>query len=151
MKHLITFLKNQKLLVIASHHAKDIWVANVYFGADTNGTLYFISPEKTKHSQMILKNQKIAFSVVWFDPKNHKNRKAVQGLGICRRAKGTREISKGIQLLYQNFPDLRDMLTVKWIKNNIWGTKVWVVKPSSIKFWNDEVYGEDETKEFTFK
>ncbi|OGH66313.1 MAG: hypothetical protein A3B90_01280 [Candidatus Magasanikbacteria bacterium RIFCSPHIGHO2_02_FULL_41_13] len=151
MKKLLKFLKTQKLLTIASRGAKDIWIANVYFAADENGTLYFISPKDTKHSTMIRKNSKIAFSIAWFDPKNHKNRKAVQGLGTCRTAKTPLEIATGIKLLYKNFPDLRRILTVKWIMTNAWGTKVWVVKPSYIKYWDDEVYGDDESEEFTFK
>lgn len=151
MKKLLSFLRSQQLLTIASHDAKNVWLANVYYSIDDQGTIYFISPKKNRHSQMMLKNPKVAFSVAWFDPKNHQNRKAVQGLGVCRPAKTPQEIATGIRLLYKNFPDLREILTIKWIMTNAWGTKVWIVQPSYMKHWNDELYGEKESKEFVLK
>ncbi|MEK7570284.1 MAG: pyridoxamine 5'-phosphate oxidase family protein [Patescibacteria group bacterium] len=151
MQKPLKFIETQKLMVIASHNKKDIWVANVYFGIDEKATMYFISPKNTKHSRMILENPKIAFSVAWFDPRNHKNRKAVQGLGVCRPAKNLVEIATGVKLLYKKFADLRDILTVKWIMTNSWGTKIWVLKPKYMKYWDDEMYGDDESKKFIFK
>lgn len=151
MEKALKFLKSQKLLTIASHDEKDIWIANVYFVADKQGTIYFISPKNTKHSLMILKNPNIAFSIAWFDQNNHQNRKSIQGLGACHQAKSPTEIATGIKLLYKNFSDLRDILTVKWIMTNAWGTKVWVLKPSYMKYWDDEIYGNDESEEFTIK
>jgi uncharacterized protein YhbP (UPF0306 family) len=146
----LRFLKSQKLMTIAAHESKDVWVANVYFGIDEKSTIYFISPKDTKHSKMIQKNPNIAFSVAWFDPKNHKNRKSVQGLGVCRATNNPNEIANGIKLLYKKFPDLRDILTVKWILSNAWGSKIWIIKPTYIKYWDDEIYGEEESEEFKF-
>ena len=150
MEKLLQFIQSQKLMALACHNGKDLWIANLYIGVDEKGTIYFISPEDTKHGQMILKNPNIAFSIAWFDPKNHKNRKAVQGLGACRPAKNPAEIAAGIKLLYKNFPDLRDILTVKWIMTNAWGSKIWVLKPNYMKYWDDEIYGNNESKEFHF-
>lgn len=144
----LKFIKHQKLMVIASCNKDDIWIANVYFGVDERATLYFISSKDTKHSQMILKNPKIAFSIAWFDPGNHKNRKAIQGIGVCRPAKNPTEIARGTKLLYDKFPDLRDMLTFKWIMENAWDSKIWVLKPNYMKYRDDELYGDDESKEF---
>lgn len=151
MEKPLAFIKNQKLMVIASSDEKDVWVANVYFGVDEKPIIYFVSPKNTKHSKMILKNQNIAFSIAWFDTKNHKNRKAVQGLGVCRPAKNEEEIKAGVKLHNQNFPEFKDKITVEWIHNNEWGSKVWVLKPSYMKYWDDEIYGENESKEFLFK
>jgi len=146
----LKFLKSQKLMTLATHSNKEVWIANVYFGVDEKSAIYFISPKDTKHSKMIQKNSKVAFSISWFDQKNHRNRKAIQGLGVCSTAKNPKEIATGIKLLYKKFPDLRDILTVKWILTNAWGTKIWVLKPTYMKYWDDEVYGEDEFKEFKF-
>lgn len=138
-------------MTIASCNEKNVWIANIYFGADKTGKIYFVSPKDAKHSQMILKNPEIAFSVAWFDSKNSKNRKGIQGLGTCRPTKNPTEITTGIKLLYKKFPDLRDVLTVKWIMTNIWGSKIWVIKPTYMKYWDDEIYGDDESEEFNFK
>ena len=138
-------------MTIASQGEKDIWVANVYIGVDEKATIYFVSSKDTKHSKMILKNSNVAFSIAWFDPNNNKNRKSVQGLGVCRPAENPTEIAIGIKLLYKNFPDLRDIFTVKWITTNAWNSKVWILKPSYMKYWDDEIYGDDESEEFTLK
>lgn len=148
MEKPLQFLKNQKLLTLAAHNAQEVWTANVYFAVADDATIYFISAEDTKHSQLILKNSAVAFSVAWFDPNNHQNRKAVQGTGICRPTHNPIEIATGIKLLYENFPDMRDMLTVKWIATNAWGSKIWVLKPNYLKYWDDEIYGDDESAEF---
>ncbi len=137
-------------MTIATQGKKDVWVANVYFGVDEKSTIYFISPKDTKHSKMILKNSNVAFSIAWFDPKNHKNRKSIQGLGVCKPTTNPKEIATGIKLLYKKFPDLRDILTVKWILTNAWGSKIWTLKPTYMKYWDDKIYGEDEFEEFKF-
>lgn len=139
------------MMTIASHDKDDVWVANVYVSVDDEANIYFISPKDAKHSQMILKNPNVAFSFAWFDPKNHKNRKGVQGLGVCHSVKNPAETATGIKLLYKAFPDLRDILTVKWITTNVWGTKVWKLKPTYMKYWDDEIYGDNESEEFTLK
>lgn len=148
---LLKFIKSQKLMVIASSNGEDVWVANVYYGIDDKVMIYFISPEDNRHSKMILKNPKIAFSIAWFDANNHKNRKAIQGVGICRPAENEEEIKIGVRLHNQNFPEFKERITVDWIHNNEWGSKVWVLKPTYIKYWDDELYGDDETEEFNFK
>src|SRR3989338_3050006 len=86
MENALQFIKNQRLVVIASRDEKSVWVANIYYGVDDKANIYFVSSENNRHSKMILKNPEIAFSIAWFSPENHKNRKAIQGLGLCRPA-----------------------------------------------------------------
>jgi uncharacterized protein YhbP (UPF0306 family) len=148
MEQLLNWLKTQRLIVIASQDGGELWITNVYFGVDDEFKLYFISPESTKHSQQILNNPNIAFSVTWYDPANHKNRKAVQGQGVCRIATNDAEIAMGVQLHNQNFPEFTSRITVDWVNTNEYKSHVWVIEPSYIKHWNDEVYGDDESEEF---
>ncbi|MDO8571780.1 MAG: pyridoxamine 5'-phosphate oxidase family protein [bacterium] len=146
----LLFIKGQKLVVIATADTTGPWVANVYYGVDDRGVLYFISGDGAKHSQMIVKDSRVAFSIAWFDANNHKDRKAIQGLGICRPAKDAEEIATGVRLHNENFPEFKERITVDWVHTNEWGSKVWVLTPTYMKYWNDELYGEDESKEFTF-
>ena len=150
MKDLLNFLKSQKLLVVACRDGEDIWVANLYYGIDDSFKIYFVSPETAKHSQYILKNPQVAFSIAWFDTNNHRNRKAVQGLGTCRLAQNEEEITSGVKLHNQNFPEFSQRITIDWIHNNDFRSRIWIVEPSYMKHWNDELYGEKETEEFTF-
>ncbi len=151
LKTVIQFLKSQKLMTVASQDKDNIWVANAYIGVDDKATIYFISPKDTKHSKMINKNQNVAFSIAWFEPNNHKNRKAVQGLGVCRQTNNALEIATAVKLLYKNFPDLKDILTIKWIMTNARGSKIWTIKPNYIKYWDDEIYGDKQSEEFFLK
>ncbi len=151
MEKVLEFIKSQRLMVIASPDWEGVWVANVYIGMDDKGLIYFISPDNNKHGELMLKNPKIAFSIAWFDANNHKNRKAIQGLGVCRPAENEEEIKTGVSLHNQNFPEFKSRITVDWIHTNEWGSKVWVLKPSYIKYWDDELYGDDECKEFNLK
>lgn len=99
---------------------------------------------------MILENPTVAFSAVWFEKGNHKNRKGIQGLGICRLAETRNDIEMGVKLHNQNFPEFKNKITVEWIHSNEWGSSVWILKPASIKYWDDELYEDDESKEFIF-
>ncbi|MBI2121618.1 MAG: pyridoxamine 5'-phosphate oxidase family protein [Candidatus Sungbacteria bacterium] len=150
MNKLLDFLRSQKLLVVACHDKDDIWIANVYFGVDDNFKIYFISPENTKHSQLIAENPAVAFSVAWFNPNNHKDRKAIQGLGVCRPAKTEEEIAEGVRLHNHNFPEFKNKITVEWIHTNEYKSRVWIIEPSYMKYWDDELYGDKETEEFKF-
>ena len=150
MDALKKFIRSQRLLAIASHDEKGPWIANVYFGVDDAGRIYFISPEDAGHSLMILKDPQIAFSTAWFDPSDHGNRKAIQGKGVCRLASGDEEVTTGVRLHNENFPEFKEKVRVEWIRTNEWKSKVWVIEPRYMKYWDDEVYGDDESEEFTF-
>lgn len=150
MKNLLQFLKSQKLLVLATKDGDGLWVANVYYGIGDDFKIYFVSRENTKHSSHILNDPQIAFSIAWFDNGNHKNRKAVQGLGVCRPANTEEEIVRGVKLHNENFPEFAERITVGWIRDKEVGSDVWTIEPSYMKYWDDELYGNDGTQEFTF-
>jgi len=122
---ILSFLKSQKLMALACADGDDLWIANVYVGVDDEGRIYFVSPEDTTHSQMILKNSRVAFSFAWFDPSNHANRKAIQGKGTCRIASEA-ETKTGVGLHNQNFPEFKGHITVEWIRANEFTSRVCV-------------------------
>jgi len=145
--HILPFLKSQKLMALACADGDDLWIANVYVGVDDDGSIYFVSPEDTTHSQMILKNPRVAFSFAWFDPGDHRNRKAIQGKGTCRIA-SKEETNAGVHLHNQNFPEFKERITVEWIATNEFTSRVWILEPEYVKYWDDELFGEDETVEW---
>ena len=147
-KRILDFLETQKLMALACHNGDDVWIANVLVGVDEVGTIYFVSPEETKHSQMILKNPQVAFSFAWYDTENPANRKAIQGKGMCRMAQNDAEVEQGVRFHNKNFPTLKDQITVNWVKTNTYGSRVWILTPSYMKYWNDELFGAEETIEW---
>ncbi len=143
---LLSFLQSQKLLTISSYDTEP-WICNVYYGIDDAMNFYFVSSTDTMHSSQILKDPRVAFSTVWYNSENYADRKSVQGKGICKIAEGG-NIVTGIRLHNANFPAFKGRLTVDYITSDENNSKIWVIKPSYMKFWNDELYGDDESEEF---
>ncbi len=148
MNNAIKFLQSQRLLSIALADAFDPWIANLYFGASDKGDLFFVSPEGAKHSQMILVNPRVAFSSAWSDQNNPSNRKGVQGIGECQIVKRISEIVEGLSYIHRSVPGLRKLITLDWLKKNAFGSKLWVIHPKYLKYWDDGLYGEEESREF---
>ena len=144
----LKFLHTHQVLSISCHNAKEVWAASVYIGVE-GGKIYFVSPKGAKHSKMILKDPNVAFTAAWFNPKDHRDRKGVQGLGTCRMAETEDEIAVGVWLHNQSFYEFKDTITVDWVHTNKWGSIVWILTPTYIKFWDDARYGEDGSEEFT--
>lgn len=144
MDKVIKFLSSQKLLSIAVTDSNGPWIANVYFVCSEAGVLYFVSPKSNRHSRAILANSKIAFSSAWFNPAKTDDRKAIQGTGNCFVVTNPIEIAQALNLLHKSFPEFKDRITFEWICENVFESKVWKIQPTYLKYWDDELYGEDE-------
>src|SRR3989344_594378 len=146
---LLEFLKSQKFLVIATQ-GDGPWIVNVFPGVDNNFNIYFVSGVEAEHSKHIIKKPNVTFSTVWFNPSSHLDRKGVQGRGTCHISETEEETETGIHLHNTNFPEFKDSLTLDYIRSEDNKSRVWIIKPSFIKFWNDELYGQDGSEKFNF-
>lgn len=146
------FLESQKLLVLSTvDESGNPWTSNVYFSIDKDTNIFFVSPAFTKHVKHIEISPNVSFSVAWFDPDNLVNRKAVQGTGICKRLKDTTKTTSLIKNHVKFYPLWKDVITLENIDNKVIKSKPYVIEPNYMKFWNDELYGEEGTKEFNLK
>ena len=141
-------MKNQKVLTIATHD-KDPWICNVYFSVDNHFNFFFISPPNTKHSFDIAKNPKVAFTTAWYDPKNLGDRKAIQGIGECTLITTSATVIKFLKNHYKYYPLWKEVITHKKMRDNVIQSRPYVIKPTYIKFWNDEIYGEEGVREWS--
>jgi uncharacterized protein YhbP (UPF0306 family) len=150
-KELLQFIQSQQLLSIASvdENAKP-WIANVYFSSDKNLNLFFVSSENTKHSKNIARNPEVSFSTSWYHPSNLTNRKSIQGTGICEKIDDPKMILKFLKNHYKYFPLWKSVITLENIQNKIIESRPYIIKPKYIKFWNDELYGDEGVEEFEF-
>ena len=149
MEALTHFLQQQKLLQIAPAGGSP-WIANVYMGCESPRKLFFIGSTETMYGQLLEENGELAFATAWHDEDNHKNRKGVQGVGRAVVAADEHEIALGVKLHNQNYPEFADRISKDYINDPTNHSKVWVISPTYIKFWNDELYGDDEAAEFHF-
>jgi len=150
MNNLLSFLQSQKLISIAPK-SNEPWIANAFYGVDNDCVFYFVSSTQTKHSQQILENGDVAFNVAWYNPNNHTDRKAIQGIGRCTMANKHEEIAIGVQLHNDRFPEFAERITIDWIEDPGNESKIWTLQPSYIKYWDDTLYKNGESKEFIFE
>lgn len=148
---LLKFLQEQKLVAIATtdENGKP-WVANVYYSVDKAGRLFFVTAPETKHGQHISASKDVAFTISWYDKTDLGNRKAVQGLGTCERLNDPIAIGKFLLNHYIYFPSWKEVINEKSMREKIIDSRPYIITPSYMKFWNDELYGEEGTKDFTF-
>jgi len=67
---------------------------------------------------------------------------------VCKIAEKEEDIRRGVYLHNENFPEFKQILTPEYLLSSENDTKVWILEPRYIKFWNDELYGEEEWEEF---
>jgi uncharacterized protein YhbP (UPF0306 family) len=149
-KHLLQFLRGQKLLTLATSGESGLWIANAYYSVDRECNLYFVSSTEAMHSHHISRNPSVVFSVAWFDPKDHANRKAIQGRGTCSAIGSEAELTRGIRLHNQRFPEFRDRITRRSLRSEENSSAMWLIKPTYVKFWDDARYGAKNHREFFF-
>jgi len=147
-KEITDYLENRKLLVLSTIDDNgNPWTCNVYFSVDKDFNLFFVSSPKTKHGQHIAKNSQVSFSIPWFDEKNLANRKAVQGTGVCQRVTDAKETIRLLKNHYKYYPSWQSVITYEAMRDSLIESKPYMIKPTYMKFWNDELYGEERTKE----
>lgn len=149
MDELNQFLQAQRILQIAPH-AGDPWIANVFMGCEDAQKIYFIGSKNTLYGQKLLEDPRLAFATAWHAEGDHLDRKGIQGVGEADLNPSEADIAKGVALHNQNYPEFAERITVEWIHTNEKGSGVWTITPSFIKFWNDDLYGQDGSKEFEF-
>lgn len=146
---LLEFLKSQKLLVIATHD-KTPWVCSVYYSINNNFEIFYVSPPHTNHSKHIEKNPEVAFSISWYNENDLTDRKAVQGKGKCELLTDENKIKELLENHHKYYSLWKEIITYENMKNNTIQSKPYLIKPTYMKFWNDELYGPEGTKEFKF-
>lgn len=149
MEALTKFLKQQRILQIAPK-AGEPWIANVFMSCETPEKIYFIGSPKTLYGKQLTEDPKLAFATAWCSATSNLDRKGIQGVGEAILTKDESDIEIGVRLHNQNYSEFAERITVDWVKTNERGSGVWVITPSFIKFWNDELYGQDGSEEFKF-
>lgn len=147
MKELQAFLKSQKILQIAPA-AGDPWIANVLMACNTPHKIYFVGSKDTLYGKKLLEDSSLAFATAWHEENNHCNRKGIQGVGKAHFTTDHVEIEEGIRLHNKRYTEFAKRITPDWAKSDEHASGVWVIAPSYIKFWNDELYGDNGSKEF---
>jgi len=150
MDELKQFLKAQEIFQIAPA-AGEPWISNVYLMYNKGPEkMYFIGSKSSLYGEQLLQDPKLAFATAWHKEGDHIDRKGVQGIASAHVADTDEDILIAVSMHNKRYPEFADQITVEHMLNNITGACVWIVEPTFIKFWNDELYGEDGCEEFKF-
>ena len=148
---LLKFLKFCKLMVIATvDHESTPWVCNVYYSVTNDFKLFFVSPTDSLHSKHIAQNSRVAFSIPWYDENDLGNRKAVQGIGVCTRVTNWIEAARFLRNHYIYYPLWKKIITTAAMRKKLIESRPYIIKPEYMKFWNDELFGDEGIEEYTF-
>lgn len=152
-KNLLQFINSQKLLTISTFDTEP-WICNVYFAfGEAMKRFIFVSSPEAKHSTHIGNNPRIAFSTAWFNPENLASRKSIQAKGKCYShnpgaSKPEDEMLEQYISAYQNkFPSAKQWLNFEYLTTSE-TSRLYTIEAEYIKFWNDELFGEEKTLEY---
>lgn len=147
---LLSYLKSFDLLVLATQ-GESPNAATVYYGIDDNFDIYIVTPPSTEHGKNISLNSSVACVVVDTGQKMLENQTkiGVQIQGQVRELKDKTEMQKALEIWSKGKSDVAE----KFLEDISSGKKVsrpYKITPSEIKWFNEELYGEEGTKIFNF-
>lgn len=153
--HLLTFLRDHQLMAISTFY-NEPWIANVYYAVDDQLDFYFVSTPGRTHSQQILKQPQVACAIYdsTLTPKfaDTFSKKGVQLSGTAELLKKPEEIKYGLEI-WEKVLKITDStyFSVEKILSGKIAENVWKVTVEKIKFFNDELFDEENVPLFTLK
>ena len=147
LKKLIAeYLKEAKLMQIATSKDNKPWVATVWFAYDNNFNIYFISRHNRRHSLEIAKNPYVAGAIVKKHETLGDKTRGLQFEGKCSELKGS-ELIKNFAIFARRFPKVtKFILSPKEIIEGATDHHLYKIVPSSIVLF-DEVNFPDQSRQ----
>lgn len=137
-------LRSTTLFSVATVKAGNIsHIHTAFFCYSPNLNLYFLTPPTTQHSRNVEKNPSIAVSIFDSHQKPSDKKRGLQILGNCRLAIG-KDFSEGIVLYSKRFNWTRVIESPQDLIKAGFESKLYVIKPSSIKIFDEVIFGEEK-------
>lgn len=150
-KHILfKYLNSQNLMNVATCD-KHLWVSSVYYVIDRDFNFYFLSEPTTIHCTNISKNQKVACSIADSTQKVTVQKVGVQLHGTAIQLNSFSKMKWMLALWNKLNPGFETIINLKNIQTNKIKSKIYKIKPTIIKFFNEELYGSEGIETFEFK
>lgn len=146
---LLQYLKSQRLMTLSTCGDKP-WVSTVYYAIDDNFNLYFLSEPESKHCHDIKVNNQVGCNIADSRQKVTDKKIGVQVQGTATQLTDEFLIKKALQMWNKATPGFEHIINWENIKSKVIKSKVYQVKPISIKFLNEELYGPEGFETFTY-
>lgn len=142
---LAEYLQSKHLMFLASSLSSP-WVAPVYYAADDNLDLFFISEPGTKHCRNIIKSKKVSCGISDSTQKVYEQKIGIQLTGVASQVVDENEVRYALALWHRSNPGLEKILNFENLDKI--NSKVYIVHPRLIKFFNEKLYGPEGVKIF---
>lgn len=148
---LLKYLQSQELMSLATYNNKGPNTCIVYYGIDNDFNLYIITSPSTEHGKNIASNHMVACSITNTNQPmyNTKYKIGVQIKGIAQEITKPESMKVALQVWSKNRGDVVKKY-IHNITNNIWKVRPYVIKPKEIKWFNEELYGDEGVEIFKF-
>lgn len=145
---LLEYLKSRDLMILATVGPT---ACTVYYGIDDNFNFYIVTSPTSEHGVNFSKNPNVACVVVDTNQKMFatKNKSGVQIKGSAKQITDIERMRKALEI----WSHANKEMTGKFFKNireGKWRDRVFVIRPKEIKWFNEELYGEEGTEIFSF-
>lgn len=132
-KLILEYLEKNKLMTVATADNNIPWAATVFFAFDQGLNLYFISREDRRHSQEIIKNPVVAITIN-------------QDFGKPGKVKGVQ--IQGEAAISEDRQDLDKFIKrFAWAQKFLDSHKLFKIKPTFIRYLDDEKFGPGQIRE----
>lgn len=132
------YLKEAKLMQVATSAGNKPWVCSVWYVHDENLNLYFISRKDRRHSQEIKNNSEVAGTIVI--PHSEGIGQKVRGLQFEGKAEmmGLGGLFKAYQLLKKKYPNIvKHIPSLELIKKGSILVRVYQIIPTTIVLFDE--------------
>lgn len=145
MKDLIEqYLADNKHMQLATVNNGKPWICTVYFAADNELNLYWMSARERQHSVEITQNASVAATVV----RDTERKQALQMIGHAYEVSD--EDLEKVHDLYQAKFGPKDYNLAEIKEHQLTGRAYWVFKPTEISLWDEVNFPDAPKQQYTF-
>lgn len=147
---LLTYLKSQNLMALATINGDGVSNCVVYFAVDKEFNLYFISEPDSEHCMNIASNPRVACSIAQTNQKVGDKKIGVQIKGTVQDVHGIDRLDAIIDLWNSTNPGIESVISINNFRNKILKSHAYKIQPTEFKFFNEELYGEEGFETFAW-
>ena len=146
---LYTYLKSQRLMALATR-GKTIANCVVYYAVDENFNFYFISEPDSEHCTNITSDPNVACSITDSQQPVRAKKIGVQIKGTVTDIHGIDRLDAIIDLWNSTNPGMEAIISINNFRNKILKSHAYKIQPAEIKFFNEDLYGEEGSETFAW-
>ena len=150
-EHIRVFLAFHGILSLAVSQDDQPWISTGYYGMDEQMQLYVVTDPQSEHGKIYVANSHVAFAVFDSHQKITEPKYGVQGKGIIELIQDVPGMTMALECWHKANPGVEEHITVAMMQDDANGTKIYKITPTYLKFFNKELYGEEEWGTITLK